>query len=990
MSIRINDAAGDPIVLITYDQDPFQVLARQIIERAQGPDQGPAVVIIPDLLAAPRLQQCLIEQAQRMHYDVPAVQINTLRGWMEQHVRIGVPVIGVHAGQLMLVEALMQYPGLFGEENPWRLADSLLDVFDDFTLRHFDLPNDLARFSEQLARAYGLGKFTPVGLGQEATIVHTLWHGWRKQLREEGVIDAQGAYLLKLKKSLASIKADTHFHLAGFHALLPAELTWCRTLLERNQLSLFVHGSVAPDVSATDYHPDAPLAALIYDYFNLDKTVYYNNNLISFINSSYALRGPALGERARAFSGQTPASPVAQRLSVCATQGAEQEANAIDIQVRRWLAEGKQSIGILTENRRLARRVRAVLERSGIVLQDAAGWALSTTSAATALERWLQTVEEDFAHLPLFDLLKSPFIFPERARRTHLSVVYRLEQTLTRANIGHGLLRYHRQLGSQPDPGAAGLEAPLTPASLLNEIEHAALPLLSLLKGHRHRPETLLNALHESLQRLGMKQALAADAAGDAVLQELDAMRQALTGRSLRMSWQEFRTWLRRGWEAINFRPVIGAPGAGGTVQLLDLAQSPLCRFDALIIASADREHLPGVAARSQFFNATVRRELGLPTPHDITVARFHHFRRMLEAAPQVLVTLRREQDGEAVIASPWVELLQSFHWLAYGDRLENKALGALIDAPRGESDDLPTAQGFPRVRLDPRLMPTTLTAGAYQQLMDCPYQFFAAQCLRLSPIEPIDEILEKSDYGMRVHRILEAFHGGVQGLPGPFAQPITEDTYAAAVTALEEISHAVFAQDIAANFLHRNWLTRWLAKIPGYIAWQMRRETAWTFVAGEVTAQRDDVIAGLALKGRLDRIDSNGAGLGIIDYKTGIIPYGDDIESGEAVQLPFYALLAEGVQHSSITDDKTGYPIARVEYLRLDGDKIKSEAVLEDAALRDLQQDLIQHLTLIRQELGAGAELPAWGDEKSCARCTMSGLCRKQAWALDIPGNAR
>ena len=46
-----------------------------------------------------------------------------------------------------------------------------------------------------------------------------------------------------------------------------------------------------------------------------------------------------------------------------------------------------------------------MLEASRIELDDAGGWALSTTSAAATLERWLETVEEDFACGPLLDVL---------------------------------------------------------------------------------------------------------------------------------------------------------------------------------------------------------------------------------------------------------------------------------------------------------------------------------------------------------------------------------------------------------------------------------------------------------------------------------------------------------------------------------------------------------------------------------------------------------
>ena len=144
-------------------------------------------------------------------------------------------------------------------------------------------------------------------------------------------------------------------------------------------------------------------------------------------------------DRAKDFSKKFPSSPVTSRLSLFEAISAEQEAAAIDLQTRLWWLDGKHKIGIVTENRRLARRVRALLERADIELQDAAGWALSTTSAAAILERWLETVEEDFAYQPLLDLMKSPFFQPKNIftdkstnqdRENLLATIFRFEKSV--------------------------------------------------------------------------------------------------------------------------------------------------------------------------------------------------------------------------------------------------------------------------------------------------------------------------------------------------------------------------------------------------------------------------------------------------------------------------------------------------------------------------------------------------------------------------------
>jgi ATP-dependent helicase/nuclease subunit B len=672
-------------------------------------------------------------------------------------------------------------------------------------------------------------------------------------------------------------------------------------------------------------------------------------------------------ERARDFAADHGTDPARERLLVYAAPDAEAEARAVDIQVRRWLLEDRHRIAIVSDDRKLARRVRALLERADITLHDASGWALSTSAAAAALERWLEAVEEDFAYQPFTDLLKSAFVFPRLERAKRLVAVYRFEQDLVlRENIPRNLQRYRRHLAyrrARLDQAAgSGVEA------LLNEIEDAAAPLLPLVRSERSLPpQRWLDALEDSLKRLGMLEAFAADTAGDRILQELKVMRQALAGRRLKMHWREFRTWLGRTLERFNFLP----PAPAAAVQLLGLEQSALLRCDALIIAGASAGHLPGAGEPSPFFNEAVRRELGLPGAQQRYEARFHDFRRLLEAAPRILITAHVEDDGEPVLISPWLEALQAFHRFAYGTGLSDDGLAALVDNPIAQvmhGNDVP----LPDVAARPApaaaaLLPEKLSARAYQALIDCPYQFFAARCLQLKAPDQVREALEKSDYGQRIHTVLQAFHSGKEDYPPPFEQPITPANRAAAIARLEEISQAAFAKDLEDNFMHRGWLQRWRQAIPQYIDWQMERETRWRVetTEREVTTERD----GLTLSGRLDRIDRGVPGLALVDYKTGTPPKPKQVLGGEDVQLAFYALLAAETPQ-------------RIEYLSLSaGGNFGSRAAVEGDELKALVEANAARLRDMMAALAGGAAFPAWGDEASCRRCDLAGVCRREAW---------
>ncbi|MCW8994002.1 MAG: PD-(D/E)XK nuclease family protein, partial [Gammaproteobacteria bacterium] len=680
-----------------------------------------------------------------------------------------------------------------------------------------------------------------------------------------------------------------------------------------------------------------------------------------------------LRERAARFAANVPAAPFAERLRIHGADSDEEEAHAVELQVRRWLLEGHRQIGIVTENRRLARRVRALLERAGISLEDAAGWALSTTSAAAILERWLQCVEENFPYRAMLDLLKSPFFTTEQEREVHLGQVYRIEQDVVlHENIGSGIERYrqHLRYRQQRLPPELG-EQLQAPARLLGRLQQAAAPLQRRVHHRESDAAELLALLQQSLEALGITAQLSDDAAGMRLLEELQKMQQAVGHETVRMDWLAFRNWLGRSLERYNFRP----PAGDRAVSLSGLSQTPQARFDALIIAAVEREHLPGTPAATPFFNDAVRCELELPTTEEQLAQRYYHFRRLLEAAPRVLLTHRRQHDGETIAPSPWLELLQAFHQLAYGSSLEASELRRLLADPNSQvvqrQRPLPPPGQRPQPALAAALIPCRYSASAYQQLLDCPYQFYAARGLGLAPPESIREALEKSDYGERVHRCLQAFHGDVADLPGPYTGLWQEGRRAEAITLLETISKAVFARDLEDNFLHRGWLQRWLQRIPAYIDWQMVRAGTWRVTSVEQQVQQEQALSGITLHGRLDRSDSDGAQQAIIDYKTGQTPRDEDVLAGEAVQLPFYVLLAQRPQQ----------PVARVEYLALDGDKVEGKGVLEEPQLGELTHAVGARLEALQRQMLDGAGLPAWGDEKTCQYCQMGGICRRQAW---------
>lgn len=972
MATELNNEALRPAIqLIPYAEDPLHSLAARIINDHSEhlPDLSNITVLLPDSLVARHLRRHLLNAAREQgHVALLGPTMTTLADWVSHDIPTDRPIHDNNSKSLLLIEALLEHPDLLHDANPWSIADSLLQLFDELTLNRINMPDNLAGFTEQLAKLYQIDDSSLTPFSHEARLVYTLWQAWHEQLEAGQQLDNTSAYLLALGSSLQRPLQQHAIYLAGFHRLTIVEYDWLSKLLQENKANLFIHGI---DTQNIDICRQLSIEPAIGSIMESDYTL--------CLKSTFASSDTPLQQRAREFASQHPASPLQDRLNIYSADNNEDEACAIDIQVREWLLAGHRQIGIVTENRRLARRVRALLERADVTLQDASGWALSTTSAAAALEAWMQCVEEDFAWMPFLDLLKSPFIFADIESNIVENATYRLEQDIIQGEqTTRGLARYRQRFIDRqnrlPD-WMPDLQESVLP--LFDRFKEAAQPLLDLRDQEHHLPRQFLAALKQSLDILAITPRLAADAAGQKLLQLLEQMNLSAQQVELKLDWLGSRSWLGRQLEQTHFKAIT----SNSPAQLMGLGQSQLQRFDALIIGGAEQEFLPGVGAVSPFFNSNVRRELGLTTRDQQQADRFQHFRRLLESAPNILITLRKEQDGDPINPSPWVAQLQSFQLLAWGEPLTAKHLAELVQHPatrvlRCDSDELPGPASKPEPAVPASQIPTTITASAYQELMNCPYQFFARRCLKLAAPEAIREALSKAEYGQLVHRCLHGFHTGINKLPGPFKGPVTQTNRSEAIKLLEAISKIIFNKDLQDNFAHRGWWYLWQSVIPVYIDWQIKHGEQWQVSATEQDFE-NSLDPKFKIKGRLDRLDQSGPdqanrATAILDYKTGKTAKEDDVLSGEAVQLPFYALLAKATHPN----------IQRIEYLKLEKpDQVRSVAVLEDEVLDTVTSQIEQRLNEIMGQLHNGQGMPAWSEADSCEYCDMQTLCRRQVW---------
>lgn len=914
----------------------------------QLPDLNNICIFLPNSLAVKQVKYSLARISQK---TLLGGYIGSHKKWLLDNIQQpGHSSNTIHQAtrQLLLFEALKDHPDLFSEDNHWQVCDSLLDLFDELNLsQHSWLNAPLDEWIKQLKLAYQCNESLH-NLNQEANIIYTLWVAWQEQLQALGINDEGSRLKSCLLSAIPKKFKSSHFYIVGIEQLSTLEIAWCEKLSSHASVTWITQESIDNPSNASGKSPELALLQSIYHQSD------------TFFNRTQAVKNQ-------------PHHLFLNHIKLIDTQSTEQQTRAVDLKVRMSLLEGHKNIAVVTENRKLARRLRALLERANIKIQDTAGWALATTSAASVLERWLLCIEQDFAYQSLLDLLKSPFFCAESDFEEHLNLIYYFEKNIIlHENIANDLNRYktaslNRDHRLKLKPSQQGKQL----LSLIELIQESADNLLQLFSSKQLcTPDRWINSLISSIQQLGLYAQLSKDLAGQRIIEELQRLSISHLTASPEMNWSDFRIWLSSALEREQFKPT----GDTSTVKIMNLQQAQYCQFDSLIIAGANIKSFPGSPSQHAFFNQSVRQALQLDNWHDKKLNSFIQFQQLLLASSDILITWQSEENGEWLQASPWVSSLEDFSTHAFNLSLQDAKLKYLLSklaSISNRSEQLINhlhAIEQPKPCIIKQQIPAEFSASRHQRLIDCPYKFFASDILKLKVLEQISQQLLKSEYGEKVHLILQAFHQQCPGLSPPFSAPLNKSNRDKALQHIKLLSAEVFKMDLEDSIQHRGWLDRWMQTAAAYIDWQIERQCEWQIHQLELQCSQPLNKHSL-LTGRLDRVDIKDNQLSIIDYKTGATARQADIESAENIQLTSYAALLSNV--------------ANVIYLKLDKGEVKQAAILENEGLIKLKTDTLQRLDNIINQLSTSTPLPAWGDTKTCGYCDMSGLCRKQMWEI-------
>ncbi|MFN7445232.1 MAG: PD-(D/E)XK nuclease family protein [Curvibacter sp.] len=630
----------------------------------------------------------------------------------------------------------------------------------------------------------------------------------------------------------------------------------------------------------------------------------------------HVLEAPVIGEASPAlrFFEASDAADEAQRTAAC---------------VLRHLSDGRSPVAVAVTDRALTRRVRAMLASHGVQMRDETGWKLSTSRAGAQVMAALRSVAWNAGSDAVLDWLKHV-----PACDAHL--LGELE----------ALLRRRPQRAWRHVPETLDLRAHPALTELLQRIEAWRLTM----QGSRPLAEWL-QLLRTLLQTTGQWALLQDDQAGAPVLTALRLDEVAcLPAEALwtrrRLSVADFTRWVDQVLESASFKP--DYPLQEQAV-LLPLAQMLGRDFSAVVLPGCDELRLPTSPDPAGLWTATQRAALGLPTG-DVLEAALRAAWADALARPAVDVLWRRsDEGGEPLLPSPLVQLARS----------DLKARGC--DGPgllvMRQLAAAPVVRPAPAA---PALALSRISASAYQDLRQCPYRYFALRLLGLKEAEELEGELDKRDFGLWLHGVLQRFH---RQLDQPDADRASRRAWLDTAATEEAVAQRL-AED---EFLP--FRSAWPSMREGYLDWLARHQAAgWRHVDSERSAEQ--VVGALTLFGRLDRVDRGSDGMNLlIDYKTeGQQITRDRIrEPLEDTQLAFYAALQP--------DDTL-----RAAYVNVgERDGCRTFEQEDVVAARDA---LIEGLLDELGRIAGGAALPALGEGRVCETCAARGLCRKDFWA--------
>ncbi|KEG21247.1 double-strand break repair protein AddB [Bartonella bacilliformis] len=596
-------------------------------------------------------------------------------------------------------------------------------------------------------------------------------------------------------------------------------------------------------------------------------------------------------------------------LSLVEATNEHEEALAVAIALRHAIEDPKKTAALITNDRNLARRVSAELQRFGIEANDSGGIPLAQTLPATLLRLILENLFKPGDPIAFLSLLKHPLTTLGQNRHHLREIVENFELFVLRGGTGrinlctcdqffetwiktHTLNSSGTNNSSPNSSNANGSnnysldpqkseEARLLCHLLVKAIE----PLVSLIQQNRECTinETII-ATVEVLENFGRDDdhsltRLYQDEAGKTLSTFLRELVNDQSGLKFHL-----HEWPAMFSALIATRSVSPAPGGHSRLFIWGTLESRLQTVDTVVIGGMNEGSWPITTRNDTFLSRPMKMMLTLEPPEKRIGLSAHDFQWAM-GMDKVIMSRAMRVNHVPSIPSRWLQRLETVIGQQVWKQICARGNTLLYWAKILDTTNMISSVERPCPTPPLEMRPRHFSITEIETLRQDPYAIYAKKILRLKPLKPLIHDPCNTERGILYHAILAAFCTRIKN-------PHATDALDTLLTiGREEFDKLNLPSDIEAI-----WWPMFENLAPLLIQWEQslgpRKRHA------EVEAQKTPIgTTGVTLSGRVDRIDIlPGEMAEILDFKISTPPSSTQVLTLLSPQLALEtALLMQG-----------------------------------------------------------------------------------------------
>ncbi|WP_455480763.1 double-strand break repair protein AddB [Bartonella sp. B12(2025)] len=606
-----------------------------------------------------------------------------------------------------------------------------------------------------------------------------------------------------------------------------------------------------------------------------------------------------------------------------------EEALTIAVALRNAIEEPKKTAALITNDRNLARRVVAELQRFGIEANDSGGIPLAQTLPSTLLRLLLESIFQPNDPIAFLSLLKHPLTTLGQNRHHFRKMVENFELFVLRGSTGRinicecdqffeTWVKTHLHNSNNTFDQHKSEEARL----LCHLLVKAVKPLTSLMKQQK---ECTINeaaiATVEVFENFGCNENnslvnLYENEAGQALSTFLCELVSDQSGLKFHL-----HEWPAMFSALIATRSVTPPPGGHPRLFIWGALESRLQTVDTIIIGGLNEGSWPITTRNDAFLSRPMKMMLTLEPPEHRIGLSAHDFQWAMGMNKVVMSRAKRVNHAPS-IPSRWLQRLETVVGKQVWKQICTRGEILLHWAKTLDSTKLIAHAQRPCPVPPLEIRPRHFSVTEIETLRYDPYAIYAKKILRLKPLKALIHDPSSAERGTLYHAILAAF-----------CTKIKNPNATNALDALLAIGREEFNKLNLSCDTEAIWWTIFENFAPFFIQWERNLGFRERYV--EVTSKKIPIgTTGVTLSGRADRIDVlPGKIVEILDFKTNTPPSSKQVRNLLFPQLALEtALLMQGA-FTGFQD----FTLSNLFYIPLNKKgEIKSQSVLSDKEAKD------------------------------------------------------